>query len=409
MGKGFFSPVELAQYDQKVDRTPKCGACGMYKTCESPKMKVAGKGDLGIMIIGEAPGAEEDEQGRPFVGKTGRRLQKTLASLGIDMFQDCWVTNALICRPPDNIIPNLKPVDYCRPNVVNAVEKYRPKIIIPLGRIAVLSLMTWLWKKDPGSITRWAGFRVPCREIGAYVCPTYHPSYIERADSEVLDLIWKEHLRGAIKLWKSPRPKKLDPTESVRVYLDSCDAAKALAQFALNCASRSGAFAFDYETNMLKPDVSRAMIRCCAVSDGTETIAFPWRGKPVQIMRKLLASKRYLKIAANIQFEWRWTRKMLDLDIVNWKEIAGDVVLGAHVLDNRKYIAGVKFQAFARLGYKSYDDHVTPYLKAKIHAGYAENRVRSCEFKDLLLYNGMDALCEYELSQLQEKELRNDE
>ena len=403
MGQGFFSKTELAMYDAPVERVPRCGACKLYLGCESPKMKVAGKGKKKVLIIGEAPGEHEDERGKPFVGKSGQRLQTELANIGINLFEDCWVTNSLICRPPENAKPTPKQIDYCRPNIVNAIERFRPKLIILLGAVPVTSVISWLWKKEPGGITRWAGFRIPCRQIQAWVCPTFHPSYILREENEALDLIFHNHLRQAFKCLERKRPESnFDLTARVTIFYDAKRAAQALSSFALHCARRGGVFAYDYETNMLKPDVKRALIVCCSVSDGETTLAFPWYGAVTKVMANMLRSKKYQKIAANIQFEDRWTRAKLGIDVANWKD---DTVLAAHCLDNRKNISGVKFQAFARLGYKQYDQHVAKYLKSKTNAGYAENRIKQCNLKDLLIYNGIDSLVEYELASLQDHEI----
>src|SRR5688572_528647 len=97
-------PLLLTSSARRPPTIPKCGACGLLKGCKSPKMPVSGKGAKGILIIGEAPGRDEDIQGRPFVGATGEKLETTLRKLGVEMRRDCWLTNALICRPKANVI-----------------------------------------------------------------------------------------------------------------------------------------------------------------------------------------------------------------------------------------------------------------------------------------------------------------
>lgn len=97
MTGGIFSRAELTQVSRPAGRIPECGRCGLYKTCKTPKMPVAGQGRKGIMVIGEAPGETEDERGKPFVGKSGEELQAAVRLAGADLFRDCWVTNALSC------------------------------------------------------------------------------------------------------------------------------------------------------------------------------------------------------------------------------------------------------------------------------------------------------------------------
>lgn len=396
--EGFYARTELKLVESPTSRVPKCGECGLYKGCHSPKMFVAGKGRRKIMVVGEAPGATEDETGRPFVGKAGRRLQRELSKLGVDLFRDCWVTNSLICRPPDNATPTPEQINHCRPNVVNAVEKYKPEVIIVLGGPAVDSVMTWLWGKEPGNVTRWAGFKAPVQKINAWVCVTYHPSYVEREESQALDTIFRSHLQSFVKLTR--RPWRSAPNYASKV-LATVDDGEAYAQI-VHLAT-GDLIAFDFETNMSKPDAPDARIVCCAVTDGKACVAFPWRGRAAHAMTLLLKLRRVGKIAANMKFEHRWVKRLLGFDVENW---VWDTMIAAHVLDNRKGVSGLKFQAFAKLGQPDYDDHVKPYLKPRGRkGGYAENRIKLVPLKDLLLYCGLDAILEYKLARVQMKEL----
>jgi len=358
-------------------------------------MEVAGEGRRKILVVGEAPGETEDLKGLPFVGKAGRELQSSVRSFGADLFRDCWVTNALICRPPENRTPTDKEVDYCRPNVVNTIMELKPKVVVLLGGTAINSVVSWLWGDRPETVKRWVGFQIPAQEINAWVCPTYHPSFVLREEekSVVPRLLFREHLRRAFAHAKRPWRSKPDFARRVESVVDERLAAQRLRRLL-----RAGAVTFDYETNMLKPDSSRSAIACCAVSDGKTSLAFPWRGEPVELMRRLLSDGRVKKIAANMRFEDGWTFKEFGFFVKGWKF---DMVLGAHALDNRKLISGLKFQAFVRLGQRRYDRHVEPFLKTKVNVGYKPNRVFQCPIKDLLHYCGMDALLEYHLAKIQ--------
>jgi uracil-DNA glycosylase family 4 len=175
MPKGFFTKSQLAS-KAPVSRIPHCGSCGLFRQCKSPKMPVSGKGRKQILLVGEAPGKNEDLEGKQFVGKTGQLLERSLRSVGIDMRRDCWLTNALICRPPNNAKPSHKEIGYCRANLINTIEKLKPEIIIPIGDAAVESLMTWLWKDKIGSIGRWVGWNIPHQKLNAWICHIWHPS-----------------------------------------------------------------------------------------------------------------------------------------------------------------------------------------------------------------------------------------
>src|SRR4051812_20143993 len=126
MGMGFFAAAEPAAARQRSSLVPLCGVCGLLKGCRSPRMPVSGEGRKGILIVGEAPGMNEDERGIQFCGKTGKLLERTLAKFDVDMRRDCWLTNSLACRPPRNKIDDARKIDYCRPLVVRAVNELRP-------------------------------------------------------------------------------------------------------------------------------------------------------------------------------------------------------------------------------------------------------------------------------------------
>lgn len=302
------------------------------------------------------------------------------------------------CRPKDNRTPTDKEIGYCRPNVSNAVLDLKPSVIVLLGGSALQSVVGWLWGEEPGGVTRWAGFRSPAQEVNAWVCPTYHPSYVLREEDEALDRIFAKHLRAAFALaGRRPWKKPPDYAKRVVVCLDSDEASARIETLTRS----SDLLAFDYETNCLKPDDPESEIVCCSLSDGKTSVTFPWRGRPVELMKELYQSE-VKKVAANLKFEDRWTRAKLGVEINNWY---WDTMVAAHVLDNRGGVSGLKFQAFARLGQKDYDGHVKEYLRSREGGGYGLNRVRKCPLKDLLLYCGMDSLLELLLAKVQMKEL----
>src|SRR5690348_1905602 len=111
---------------------PKCAQCELYKHCRHGKMKVSGEGKRKILLVGEAPGPDEDQVGRQFVGVTGRLLQEKLSRAGVDMRQDCWLTNALACYPRASYgkyrTPTSKEIGYCRPLVIDAIKKLQPNV-----------------------------------------------------------------------------------------------------------------------------------------------------------------------------------------------------------------------------------------------------------------------------------------
>lgn len=403
MPQGFFQSSEIQTKCKTIPLLPQCGACGLLKTCESPKMPVTGKGKRGILIVGEAPGEKEDEQNRQFVGKSGQYLRKVLSELGVDANDECWFTNALICRPPDNKITDRRMVEYCRPNIIKTIGKLKPEVIILLGGTAVESVIGWLWKEDCTKLEPWTGWQIPCQKINAWICPTYHPSYILRELQEkksVPELFFKSHLEQAFNITGRPYDDIPDYKSDVLTLLSEHDAAKQIR----GMADTGKPVSFDYETNMLKPDSSEARIVCCAISDGNKAIAYPWHGAAIKATRELLLGP-LPKVGASIKFEDRWTRAMLGESVRNWQ---WDGVVTAHTLDNRKGICSVKFQAFVRLGQESYDDHIKPYLKSPNGWSNEPNRIHEVKLDDLLLYCGLDSLLEHKIATLQMREASYD-
>lgn len=150
----------------------KCTKCALYKTRHNV---IFGEGNLyaGIFIIGEAPGREEDLQGRPFVGKSGQLLDKILAVCGFTRNEHVFISNIVKCRPPDNRVPILEEADACMPWLLKQIELIDPKILILLGATAL--------KYMAGSahrITRERGNWLNIQERLAM--PVYHPAALLR-------------------------------------------------------------------------------------------------------------------------------------------------------------------------------------------------------------------------------------
>jgi DNA polymerase len=136
---------------------------------------VFGVGDLQAdwMIIGEAPGQEEDRLGEPFVGQAGKLLDSMLAALDMQRNVNVFIANALKCRPPGNRNPEPGEMAQCSPHLIRQVELVAPKVILLMGRFAVQSIL-----ETDASIASLRGKRHQFRGIPAVV--TYHPAYLLR-------------------------------------------------------------------------------------------------------------------------------------------------------------------------------------------------------------------------------------
>jgi uracil-DNA glycosylase len=149
-----------------------CTACGL---CRTRRKTVPGVGDASAdwLFVGEAPGAEEDARGEPFVGQAGRLLDNMLAALGVTRERNVYIANVLKCRPPNNRTPEPLEVDACRPYLERQVALIGPKLIVALGRSAASLLLG-----TDASIASLRG-RVH-RYRGIPLVVTYHPAYLLR-------------------------------------------------------------------------------------------------------------------------------------------------------------------------------------------------------------------------------------
>ena len=149
-----------------------CTACGLRAGC---KQTVFGVGDESAnwLLVGEAPGAEEDRLGEPFVGQAGKLLDNMLASLGLQRDKNVYIANVLKCRPPGNRNPEPSEVATCSPYLERQIELIRPKLIVAMGRFAVQTLLN-----TDATIGSLRG------KVHAYhgvpLVVTYHPAYLLR-------------------------------------------------------------------------------------------------------------------------------------------------------------------------------------------------------------------------------------
>lgn len=379
---------------------PKCGACGLYKQCQSPKQEVQGQGKKGILIVWEMPSPADDEQGRWGVGPAGRQLAATLWKSGVDLAEDCWMTGSLICKSSTDR-PTPKQVDQCRPNMTALIKKLQPRVILLLGAAAVRSVIAPLVAKaDPGHLEKWLGWAIPSQKLNAWICPTWNPLYLfqmrEERQYPVIKLWHERHLTQALELEGRPWETLPNYKKQIRVEFD----VRAAAQWIREKIVDGGPVAFDYETTCLKPHNPGAEIVCCSVCwRGRETIAYPFQGEAIAATRELLQSP-CKKIGANNKFEEGWTRVHLGVEVVNWE---WDCMQSAHHLDCREGITSVKHQAFVRFGIDEWASQIRPYLESVDDSGL--NRIKQCDVGKLLKYCAMDSLAEYLIAGHQRKEM----
>ncbi len=176
------------EFDRLEERVRACRACPLSRL-RSHAVPGEGNRTAELMFVGEAPGADEDEQGRPFVGRAGQMLRRIIAAMTFRE-DEVFIANILKCRPPENRKPNRDEVAACTPFLLEQIRMVAPRVIVALGRTP---LEFFVPGADPRrSMTdlrgRWYEFR------GIPVMPTYHPSYLIRnpVDRGPKKIVWDD-------------------------------------------------------------------------------------------------------------------------------------------------------------------------------------------------------------------------
>jgi len=179
------SEISMAQLKAEADI---CKSCPLYK---GAKQAVFSDGPITaqVMFVGEFPGENEDEQGIPFVGKSGQLLNKALDAIGLNR-NSIYITNTCKHRPPDNRTPAPSEISVCTTRfLAKEIEIIKPRIVVPLGNLAMQFLLG-----VTNSITKTRGQWFDYK--GHPVFPTFHPAYVLRHPQRTMgspaDLFWKD-------------------------------------------------------------------------------------------------------------------------------------------------------------------------------------------------------------------------
>ncbi|WP_372794787.1 uracil-DNA glycosylase family protein [Pontiella sp.] len=175
--------------------------CTNCELCKARKSTVPGEGNGAgpdIMFVGEGPGAEEDAQGRPFVGKAGQLLDKMIDAMGYER-AEVFIGNVVKCRPPKNRKPLPEEMQMCLPYLRQQIRLIKPKVIVGLGGTAMEGLLG-----KPVGITRIRG--VWQEYEGIKLMPTFHPSYLLRDPSKKKDA-WADLKLVLAELGREPRKR----------------------------------------------------------------------------------------------------------------------------------------------------------------------------------------------------------
>ena len=168
-----------------------CTRCKLHTLGRTQIVYGVGNPNADLMFVGEAPGADEDIQGEPFVGRAGQLLTKIIEAIGLTR-ADVYIANVIKCRPPGNRNPEPDEVEPCEAFLFRQIDTIKPKVIVALGKFAAQSLLR---TTDP--ITRLRGREFKYRD--AVLMPTYHPAYLLRTPSAKRD-VWEDMKRVRVLL-----------------------------------------------------------------------------------------------------------------------------------------------------------------------------------------------------------------
>jgi len=419
MPKGFFNEEELKEIvrgdevkREKIVKTEySCKECGLSFSCNSQKMGCFGEGRKGIMFIDEYPSEEDDNKGILFSGATGKFVKRILDKMELDLDVDCWYTTAINCRPNKKITP--LHIMACKKHLMATIEKCKPKVIIPLGKTAMDSLVKHktIGRMSGLSMADWVGSAIPDQEYKCWICPTWHPKdmYTNKFDEEKENPILRKqtstYIKKAIKLADVPFYEANYFSECITIT--NVEEAIAIVKY----MRKKSIIAFDYETTGKKPYREKHKIVAVSISDGMFSYSFPYfNNKSFRDAWLDLMKSDVGKIAHNAKFEVLWTKARGGYNNSEgcWpNNIVWDTMLAAHIINSIKKV-NLKFQLYLTLGIAGYDASIDKYLSASeedeaLYGANAYNKIEEAPIDELLTYNAMDSLGTYKLYEHQNK------
>lgn len=351
-------------------RNPKCKLCPLHKGAQYVCLMGSGKRKVELMIVGEAPGAREDEKHRAFVGPAGRLLDELLAEAGFNR-DECYITNAVKCRPPDNDTPGRAEVKACATYLQREVEEVQPTVVLGLGNTALQALT------GRSGITKHRGQLRPADEDGPAVFATFHPAAALRS-AHYLPAI-RADLEAVARDLRGDAKRVTTRTRLVR--------SRGQVESLVRVLERADVIAFDVETTGLhayEPDARIVTLGVSWAPGEAAVVALNHReleGKSndgyLKLLKPVLEDPDKKYIAHNGKFDCKWL-STFGLHI----PLTFDTMIAAHLLDENRP-KGLKYLSQLLL---STDDYAVD-----VSAGKAFTE----PLKKIAIYNGKD--CDYTL------------
>lgn len=301
----------------------KCQLCPLHETAEFVCLLGTGAKTKRAMVVGEAPGHREDDSGVPFVGRSGKLLDRLLAEVGLDR-KDLYITNAVHCRPPDNRTPSKKEIKACKPWLDQEIKDVKPKYVLLLGNTPLSSCL------ELKGIRKYRGR--PIEKDGVFYLPTYHPSFALRDPRQ------ESVLKGDLISFKSlidfgglPEEEELN----YRVVHNLRDFEEMIEDIL-----GSVVVAYDIETNGLSPFLKDSKMVCVSIGTGSTQWVLPlnhpegtWNDNYAmqkRLMQRIVTAADGAKMVAhNSKFDCLW---LLVIYNIVWN-CHFDTMLAHYILD----------------------------------------------------------------------------
>jgi len=325
-----------------------CIKCKLFDGCRHPFMRASGSKHPKILVVGEAPGEEEDNIGKPFVGRSGQLLRDAIDSLGYSD-EEVAYTNVVRCRPPNNKITK-KSIGYCKQFALADIERLDPEMVFVLGNSALEGIL------DQTGISAWSG--VVVNKERKYI-PLYHPAYILR-NIGMFDE-WTESMITAI-------DSKEAKQKFVRMYPKTIRDLKEMQQFLMNVPLIS----FDSETHGKDPFQEDACILSVSFAGIREpyknSYSFPldhpeswWNedehAQAVEIVCNILYNHMHI-VCHNAKYDQMWMNVLYDAAFYP----SDDTMMISQLLNSRPGLHGLKRLAGVYVNMYDYAQDLYAYI-----------------------------------------------
>lgn len=385
-----------------------------------PKMKPDGSTKPFIYVIGESPGATEDEKGRPFVGPSGKLLRQYIPDKYIQLIR--W-NNSIRCKPSKKDGKQTPPSEImlaaCQPSIVRDIEATKPKAIFAFGNVA-------LWLINESGITRWCGRQTPVK-VGDYTCwlfPFVHPASILYEEGHVkyvnkhapykteLETQFATQMKAAFAAIDNLPEPVVWSRDDILADIDTVTGSGGEADIDrvvefLREINHEDYVGFDYETNKLRPWNDGAKILSAAWSGQDRAMAVALDHKNAnwtmellnrlfKVLKNFLEKRKCRLIAHHLPFELEWTAYTFGRGLL-WKGGWEDTESQAFILDERANALSLEFLCKQALG-----------INVKEIDNLDRKNLADAPLDLLLRYNGMDSKCHRLLFESQARRVKWD-